>query len=249
MKSVVDFIEQNGFIDVVPHKDKQSGAYMSYLRGARLPFVYNNYTDPSVIFHEFGHALGAFMSPDSELPLFDDAGIDIKEFEAMGMEVLATLHYDMLYGDTADHARTAFVYRHFHQLIVATLICEFEILLYEKPRLTKGQRENEFYRMCDQYQIGGYLLWSQISHYFDAPAYYKSYVLNFLPTMELYRVAQSDPALAQKMYMDFLRDTDEHDYIARLNKVGLSNPLDEDALEEIALYLRRFFRSDRYWNP
>ena len=93
---------RNGWVDLLPHKDKRSGAFSASVFGVH-PFVKMNYfeglDDLSTLAHEFGHALHSHLSMTSQPYV-------TANYVPFIAEIASTFNEKMLSDYLVDHARS-----------------------------------------------------------------------------------------------------------------------------------------------
>jgi oligoendopeptidase F len=248
MDALVEFTERNRMLDIKTRPGKNSGAFVAPLYGVQVPFVYMEYPYADVVFHEFGHALEVFMWPKIDLTHRIAFTPESAEVASMCMEVLATSGYEFLYGNTAEHAKTAKKYDMVKVLLEQTMLCEFELTLYANPHMSMDERISLFNRLLREYRIDEYD-WVIVHHLFINPLYTISYSINTIVALEFWQLMQENPAYAKEVYLSYLSDSTQSDFVMRLENAGLSNPYDREKLAELAKWLDEFFSSEAYRNP
>lgn len=248
MNPLIDYLERNEMLDIMPRENKAILAANIPLYGVQTPFVILTAPNAYEIFHEFGHALEIFEWPKIDLSeRFASTPLSL-EVSSMCMEVLATTQYELLYGDTAANARMRTIYGLTSELLMNTMRSEFELALYAKPEMTQAERDALFNELLEEYRISRFV-WEKMHHYFTSPMYMLSYSLDGVVALELWRILQDDPLRAKEIYLNYLRNSTEHDFVKRLKNAGLSSPYEKQNLEELARYLDDLFSSEAYLNP
>jgi oligoendopeptidase F len=171
------------------------------------------------------------------------------EVASMCMEVLATNHYELIFGDTADYARVAAIYDMVNLLLQAALMCEFELALYANPEMTPSERVTLYSELMEEYRTENPYPWAYVNHFFISPHYTISYTINGIVALELWQIMQDDLEYAKEIYLDYLRDCTQRDLVMRLGNAGFSNPFARETLEELSEWLDDLFNSEAYLNP
>ena len=243
IEPMIDYLERNGFIDVMPRANKDAGGFTSALNGIQVPFIFSHEPDPDILIHEFAHAFDAYEMPVIDFVERFNTTPEIWEVSATSLQVLATSRYDLLYGDMAPHAVTLQMLDMFSVILYGAMYSEFEIALYENPDMAAKQRDDLFAALSVEYGLPK-SAWQTVPHFFDAPAYYISYSLSGVVAMELWRIKDNDYSQAKEMYLRYVRDSTQTDFSARLENAGLANPFDIQVLEGLAVYLNSVFSSE-----
>jgi len=181
---------RNGWIDLYPHKDKESGAFSSSVYGPH-PWVFINYQDSlddmSTLAHEFGHALHSYLAMKAQsYPNFHYTTI-LAEIASTCNESLLS---DYLVAHTQDPAERAY-------LLVArlesirttifrqTMFAEFERTVHQLQEagtpITAALLDEQYAGLARRYYGPSYTLgpddgmeWAYIEHFF-----YKYYVYSY----------------------------------------------------------------------
>ncbi|MCL1808064.1 MAG: hypothetical protein FWG31_10240 [Oscillospiraceae bacterium] len=246
---MLDYMEHNGLIDVMPRERKEQGAFTMPLYGARVPFVFALLPEPEWVIHEFGHAFEVFEWPDVDTTSRFSMTPETAEVSSECMGVLATERYELLFGDTADYARMKKIYDLAESVLQTLLFCEFELEMYKNPNFTRAERDKVFKNLLDEYRVEGDFSWMYISHFFTSPLYTVSYSLDSVVALELWQLLQENPSKAKQSYLRYVRNSTQQDFTARLQDAGMGNPLERRNLETLAVFLDDLFTSDGYWEP
>jgi oligoendopeptidase F len=181
---------RNGWIDLYPHRDKDSGAFSSSVYGPH-PWVFINYQDSlddmSALAHEFGHALHSYLAMKTQpYPSFHYTAI-LAEIASTCNESLLS---DYLVAHTQDPAERAY-------LLVArlesirttifrqTMFAEFERTVHQLQEagtpITAALLDEQYAGLARRYYGPGFTLgpddgmeWAYIEHFF-----YKYYVYSY----------------------------------------------------------------------
>lgn len=180
----------NGWLDLYPHKDKESGAFSSNVYGLH-PFVLTNYLnsvdDVSTLAHEYGHALHSYLSMKNQ-PYPD------YRYVTMLAEVASTCNESLLSNYLVDHttdpAKKAYLLvEHLESIRTTifrqTMFAEFERDIHrfveEGTPLTSSLLDQTYLGLVKKYYGPGFttgpndgMEWAYIPHF-----YYKYYVWSY----------------------------------------------------------------------
>lgn len=181
---------RHGWIDVYPHKDKDSGAYCASIHGVH-PFLMLNYfnqaDDVSTLAHELGHAMHSYLSSTTQPYVTSSYVPFIAEIASTCNEKLlsdylartARTDAERLYvlNETVDRLRTT-IYRQ-------TLFAEFELTVHTAAErgtpITADFLDQTYARLIREYYGPAYTMgpqddieWAYIPH-----LYYKFYVFSY----------------------------------------------------------------------
>ena len=178
---------RNGWLDLYPHKNKDSGAFSSSVYGPH-PWVFMNYQnsldDTSTLAHEFGHALHSHLAMTSQsYPDYRYTTV-IAEIASTCNETLLSDH---LLAHTSDRAEKAYLLMERLETIRTTIFrqtmfAEFERAIHARQEqgtpLTAAKLEETYRELLRRYYGPGFTIdpddgleWAYIPHFF-----YKYYV-------------------------------------------------------------------------
>lgn len=250
---------------------KHSGAF-SYYIGAQdatiLFFGPNSYSGAFTFVHEFGHYFNNIYNPGLSLSMDHD------ETQSQGDEMLflAWLHdylQTVVDSDKFEDTYNKVVYDQLFNIVaticMATAVDEFEQAVYSNTYgeegsryydgITKSQYDTLFSTIMKDYGIGTALnnsYWRYVV--IEAPAYYISYAMSALPSVEIYVKAMTDGfEAARTSYFKLYTFSDNSQYVRIdgdndkvvdatyeqiLNYAGLYGPFQEDLYKKLAGYFQ-----------
>ena len=85
----------------------------------------------------------------------------------------------------------------------------------------------------DRYGLGAGYTWQGVSHLFNVPMYYVSYVTSAMNALELFVMASEDYDGAVKTYLALTEQNGVHGYVQAVEAAGLSNMLDGRNVEAL----------------
>jgi len=181
---------RNGWLDLYPHKDKDSGAFSSSVYGPH-PWVFMTYQDSlndmSTLAHEFGHALHSHLAMQAQpYPNFRYTTL-LAEIASTCNEALLS---DYLVAHTGDPAVKAYLLVARLESIRTTILrqtmfAEFERTAHELAEagtpITATLLDQKYRELVRKYYGPGYTIddndgmeWAYIAHF-----YYKYYVYSY----------------------------------------------------------------------
>jgi oligoendopeptidase F len=226
----------NGWLDLYPHTDKESGAFSSSVYG-RHPYVFTNYQcslyDVSTLAHEYGHAMHSYLAAKAQpYPTFRYTPF-LAEIASTCNEALLS---DYLIGRTSDKAQKA-------DLLVArlesirttilrqTMFAQFEREIHQLQEagtpLTATVLEQKYSGLLKTYYGPAYAIgpddgleWGYIAHF-----YYKYYVYSYATGMAsgiaiAERVRELGPPAAEA-YLGMLKGGCAEPPLELLRKAGV----------------------------
>lgn len=210
---------KNGWMDVYPHKDKESGAFSVMAYGAH-PYVmlnyFNSYNDMSTFSHEFGHAMQQYMSMSKQPISTSDMSLTLSEIPSTFHEKLLS---DYMLSKAKNDDERLYILTQKVESIRTTIFrqamfAEFELALCtaaEKGEsLTAESINNKYKEMVQRYYGKDYVMdpgdemeWAMIPHF-----YYKfytyAYALGLSSGIALAEKVQSGDPKAREAYLQFL---------------------------------------------
>lgn len=227
------------------------GAFTYYLYAYNKPILYFDntnygssyygdqyyYTTAFTFTHEFGHYYENIHNGNRNISM------DFCETQSQGNEMLllawlgqncgsATVGYELLkYAQLESMLNT---------ILLATAVDEFEQAVYTNTyegfsEINANNYQKLFDTICNKYGLdsdstGSY--WYRVC--FDSAAYYISYAMSALPSVEIYAKAVSDGLdSAKNAYLTLFTNSNE-DYNKVLAAAGLHNPFEEDLYKNLS---------------
>jgi len=243
----------NGWLDLYPHKGKESGAFSASVYGVH-PYVKMNYLngsdDLSTLAHEYGHALHTHLSMTHQpYPTADYANF-IAEIASTCNEKLLS---DYLLRNTTDKEVKLSILNDLLESIRTTiyrqtLFAEFELAVHTAAEsgipVTASLLDETYARLVRDYYGEGFTLgendgleWAYIGHF-----YYKFYVYTYATGLSsgialAEKVQSGDPA-AREAYLGMLKAGSSKPPLMLLKEAGvdLTKP---EAIEAAARLMDR----------
>jgi len=242
MLEALDFMERRQMYDFGDGPNKMQAAFTASISGEGAPFLFVNtavYTDPSTIFHEFGHYYNAYLSEPSCWN--DGDNLDIAEVHSQGLELLMHEAYDELYGEDADLMRLGNLMELLRAVLSGCSEDQFQQWVFEHPD-AELEELNQIHAQLDT-QFGMYEMyyeWVEIPHHYETPFYYISYATSAISALEIWEISQQDRAQALEVYDRITQFTNNAQYRVPLEQCGLSDPFTSDCVEQIAYVLANY---------
>ena len=240
-KEAVDVIAtgldpRNGWLDLYPSNDKDSGASCSSVHG-RHPFVKMNYQDSlddmSTLAHEYGHALHAHLTMTNQPYCNFRSPAFLAEIASTCNEALLG---NYLIANAKDEARKQYLLVERLETIRTTIFrqtmfSEFELLVHgfveSGTPVTASLLEETYRGLLRKYYGPNYVIdendgleWAYIPHF-----YYKYYVYSYATGLcsgiALAEKVQKEGVPAQQAYLDMLRGGSVAPPLDLLQKAGV----------------------------
>ena len=209
------FIRDRALLDLESRKGKAPGGYQSSMNERRVPFIFMNAVgvdgDLRTLLHEGGHAFHMLAARQDPLVDYRESPLEFAEVASMGMELLASPHFDVFYRDPADARRAR---RELLEHIVflfpwIATIDAFQHWLYTHPGRSADERRAAWVRTFKRFHpvvdYGGYEdvlehLWHRQLHVFLVPFYYVEYGIAQLGALQVWQRLRADHAAAVRQY-------------------------------------------------
>ncbi|MCR5636339.1 MAG: hypothetical protein K6F76_04055 [Clostridiales bacterium] len=202
-------LEKLGLCDIEQSDTKSNCGFTTYFADYEEPFIFNApygyYQDYMDIFHEFGHFVSAYYNPADDIWGISD--YDLAELQSQGMEIMFTMFYDEIFGDSADSARKVLTGNLLSSVIEGAMYDEFQRRTFDEESLTHDVIDRIFDEVAEEYGYSDYVeegYWMNISHMFEQPFYYISYSVSALGALEFLGLTADNPKDAAEKYMQVL---------------------------------------------
>lgn len=213
------FFDKN-WIDAKITKNRQSGAYCSYLTPSKHPYVFMNFSgtmnDISTLAHELGHAIHAYLSRGQSMMNFFPSTATAEIASVFAESIV----FDYLYNRLNDKKQKINLLSEKIQGSFATVFRQTAFHLFEEDiharRRSSGELTSdefgEYYQKRLQPMFGKGLtltdnhksFWMPILHFYHYNFYVFTYAFGELLTLSLYNLAKTDSNFVSK-YKELLR--------------------------------------------
>lgn len=246
MIEALDYMLDRGLYLFDDDANMMPAGFSTILTEYAAPFLFINtsvYTDPSTLFHEFGHYYNFYLM--GSINWYDSNNLDLAEIHSQGLELLMFPYYDQIYG--AKHAEITQISMLSNLLDTILMGCcedEFQQKVFEDPDMTiteMNQIHADLYQQYMGYPI--YYEWVDIHHHFETPFYYISYATSAASAFEIWELSQTDRAAALAAYRSITQNTVNSGYREPLKRAGLSDPFTTDMVADLAKTVNSMFLS------
>ncbi|MGM9615409.1 MAG: M3 family oligoendopeptidase [Oscillospiraceae bacterium] len=252
----IDFMLDNGLMDLLAKPGKQSGGYCTELPDYHCPFIFANFNgtqgDVEVISHEAGHAFEAYTARDIVPNSCHFPSMEACEVHSMSMEFFAWPWSEGFFGPDTKKFHYAHLASALTFIPYGTMVDHFQHIVYERPEMSPAERTAVWRELTALYmpwiRLDGEIpffsdgrYWQRQIHIYQAPFYYIDYCL--AQTMALYFWAemQKDLSAAWERYYRYTKLAGTLTFTELLEQSGLPSPFDEGTLrgvcEEAAQWL------------
>lgn len=250
----IDFMYDNGLLDVMSKTGKAAGGYCTELPDYKAPYIFANFNgtahDVEVITHEAGHAFAFYKA--REIVPFDNASPTIEscEIHSTTMEFFAWDWVEGFFGKDSDK------YRYYHlssSLMIIPYIClvdHFQHEMYEKPELSPAERHTVWAGLTKLYMpwicldgsvfYGEGKAWQRQLHIYENPFYYIDYALATTAALEFWAIMRKNLVDAWKRYIRLVNKAGSESFNELLQTAGLESPFDDKALTDVAEAVRNW---------
>lgn len=212
-----------------------------------VPFCYfgPGYQDAFTLVHEIGHYYASWKS--------DSAGLacDLREIQSQGNELMFLRYMEKeLDPQVYEVLEKYMLYYFIDTIVIATLMDEFEEMIYHQPAEADYSAEDYdeiMYRVLESYGVGEDeylreimgLVWRNVG--IRQPVYYLSYGTSAMASLNLYMHSKEDYEGALEMYRIILEEPDmKKSFKGTLEKAGMDSVFEEDAY----ITLERMFEEE-----
>lgn len=217
----IRIMDKMGHLDLESRKGKAPGGYNYPLAEIGVPFIFMNATsthrDMITMLHEGGHAVHSFLTKDLEISDFKNTPSEVAELASMSMELISMDHWDVFFDNEEELNRAK---KEQLEQIIETLpwvatIDKFQHWIYENPKHTPAEREEEWLRILAQFSDGitdwtgleknKRNLWQKQLHLFEVPFYYIEYGMAQLGAVAVWKNFKEDPKRGLQAYINALK--------------------------------------------
>ncbi|MBD5103185.1 MAG: M3 family oligoendopeptidase [Subdoligranulum sp.] len=236
MLEALDYMRDNRLYDFGGGQNRMSSGYSTELAQYDAPFMFINtdyYTDPSTLFHEFGHYHNFYC--EEEMIWNDGISLDLAEVHSQGLELLMFSSYEEMYGADAEWIEYDQLVNIIYSILSGCAEDSFQQAVFENPDMTLDEMNALHAELTERFM--GYsdpYGWVDIHHHFETPFYYISYATSALSALELWVDSLEDREKAVEIYSALTQYCANVDYRETLEAVGLSDPFNSNCVERIS---------------
>lgn len=242
----MEYMLEYGLYDVQDRDYKAEVGFTSGMPYYQDAFLFlspcDDSSDYSVIVHEYGHYNYSYRN--TENMIFLQNNIDVCEIHSQGLEAL---FYEYFKEELGEEISCFQIYQLMTAVTEVALISEFEISVYENPDMSLEELNQLYYSLSSRYGttyvdgVDVIYSWCEISHLFETPCYYVSYLTSALSSLDLFTIAETDRHEAVETYMELTALPSYMPYCSAIEWVGLRDIFEtgtaRDIIEETAKIL------------
>ncbi|MBU5346372.1 M3 family oligoendopeptidase [Paenibacillus lautus] len=241
------FMQENGLMDLVAKKGKQSGGYCTYISEYGAPFIFSNFNgtsgDIDVLTHEAGHAFQVYESRGFEVPEYGFPTYEACEIHSMSMEFFTWPWMDRFFEDEADKYRFDHLASGLIFIPYGVTVDEFQHFVYENPDATPAERKQAWreierkYLPHRNYDDNAYLeqggFWHKQGHIFSTPFYYIDYTLAQICAFQFWKKMHEDQSAAWADYLNLCRQGGSKSFTELVKVAGLISPFEDGCVTSV----------------
>ncbi|WP_433940737.1 M3 family oligoendopeptidase [Paenibacillus lautus] len=241
------FMQENGLMDLVAKKGKQSGGYCTYISEYGAPFIFSNFNgtsgDIDVLTHEAGHAFQVYESRGFEVPEYGFPTYEACEIHSMSMEFFTWPWMDRFFEDEADKYRFDHLASGLIFIPYGVTVDEFQHFVYENPDATPAERKQAWreierkYLPHRNYDDNAYLeqggFWHKQGHIFNSPFYYIDYTLAQICAFQFWKKMHEDQSAAWADYLHLCRQGGSKSFTELVKVAGLISPFEDGCVTSV----------------
>ncbi|MFB5268510.1 M3 family oligoendopeptidase [Paenibacillus enshidis] len=241
------FMKDNGLMDLVSKKGKQSGGYCTFLNDYGAPFIFSNFNgtsgDIDVLTHEAGHAFQVYESRHFDIPEYFWSTYEAAEIHSMSMEFFTWPWMKLFFAEDTekyrfDHLSSALLF-----IPYGVAVDEFQHAVYENPDWTPAERKQAWrsierkylphknYEGNDYLEGGGF--WHKQAHIFQSPFYYIDYTLAQICAFQFWKRMNADWQSAWNDYLRLCRAGGSQSFTGLVELAGLKSPFEAGCVTSV----------------
>jgi len=241
------YMIDNGLMDLVSKKGKQSGGYCTFFSEYGAPFIFSNFNgtsgDIDVLTHEVGHAFQVYQSRGYQVPEYGFPTYEACEIHSMSMEFFAWPWMESFFREEADKYR----FDHLSQAVTIipyiALVDEYQHFVYGNPEATPEQRKHEWRKIERKYlphrnyadnaylERGGF--WHRQGHIFQSPFYYIDYALAQICAFQFWKRMNANWDAAWADYVKLCGAGGSQSFVELVGYAGLTSPFEDGCVSSV----------------
>jgi len=236
------YLLDNKLYDLKISDTKPNTGYSIGLKSFNDAYIFNNPTgyasDLYTYVHEFGHYNNYFYVHDKDLQEMSNQ--DLAEIQSQGLEVIMAGKYNQIFDkDMGLYLEVDDISTLIDTLGNAAVITEFEFYAFNHPDATAEELSSKMLEIYNEYgydygeYLKGFYFWIDITHLYEAPLYYVSYLTSALAALEFYALSEENYDLAVEKYMEISTLDSSMKYRRACQFAGLSDYFEEGVVQNL----------------
>lgn len=241
------FMIENGLMDLVSKKGKQSGGYCTYLSEYKAPFIFSNFNgtsgDIDVLTHETGHAFQVYQSKHFEVPEYSFPTMEAAEIHSMSMEFFTWPWMKLFFEEETNKYKFNHLSEALTFIPYGVAVDEFQHFVYENSEATPAERKIAWREIERKYlphrnygdnaylERGGF--WQKQGHIYAAPFYYIDYTLAQICALQFWKKLNEDYQAAWNDYLQLCQAGGSKPFTSLVDQAGLISPFEEGCVASV----------------
>lgn len=241
------FMLNNGLMDMVSKKGKQSGGYCTYISEYGAPFIFSNFNgtsgDIDVLTHEAGHAFQVYTSRHLQVPEYSFPTYEACEIHSMSMEFFTWPWMNLFFEEEADKYRFDHLASGLIFIPYGVSVDEFQHFVYENPDATPAERKQAWrnierkylphrdYADNDYFERGGF--WQKQGHIYTTPFYYIDYTLAQICAFQFWKKMHENREKAWEDYLRLCRQGGSLSFTELVKVADLISPFEDGCVTSV----------------
>ncbi|WP_068782646.1 M3 family oligoendopeptidase [Paenibacillus sp. GM2] len=241
------FMQNNGLMDLVSKKGKQSGGYCTYISEYGAPFIFSNFNgtsgDIDVLTHEAGHAFQVYTSRHLQVPEYSFPTYEACEIHSMSMEFFTWPWMNLFFEEEADKYRFDHLASGLIFIPYGVSVDEFQHFVYENPDATPAERKQAWrnierkylphrdYADNDYFERGGF--WQKQGHIYTTPFYYIDYTLAQICAFQFWKKMHENREKAWEDYLRLCRQGGSLSFTELVKVADLISPFEDGCVTSV----------------
>ncbi|GAA0386422.1 M3 family oligoendopeptidase [Paenibacillus motobuensis] len=241
------FMQNNGLMDLVSKKGKQSGGYCTYISEYGAPFIFSNFNgtsgDIDVLTHEAGHAFQVYKSRHLQVPEYSFPTYEACEIHSMSMEFFTWPWMNLFFEEEADKYRFDHLASGLIFIPYGVSVDEFQHFVYENPDATPAERKQAWrsierkylphrdYADNDYFERGGF--WQKQGHIYTTPFYYIDYTLAQICAFQFWKKMHENREKAWEDYLRLCRQGGSLSFTELVKVADLISPFEDGCVTSV----------------
>lgn len=241
----IDYMIENGLLDLVTKKGKAGGGYCTYINNYKAPFIFSNFNgtsgDVDVLTHEAGHAFQVYSSRDYTVPEYTWPTLEACEIHSMSMEFITWPWMNLFFKEDEEKYKFSHLSGAILFIPYGATVDEFQHWVYEHPEASPAERKTMWRTIEGKYLVhrdyddnellnrGGY--WFRQGHIFSDPFYYIDYTLAQVCAFQFWSKARDSREEAWRDYLNLCKAGGSKSFLELVELAGLMNPFNEGCIQ------------------
>ncbi|CAM2976704.1 M3 family oligoendopeptidase [Paenibacillus sediminis] len=257
MSAFFRFMIDNGLMDLVSKKGKQSGGYCTFISDYRAPFIFSNFNgtsgDIDVLTHEAGHAFQVYESRHFEVPEYWWPTFEAAEIHSMSMEFFTWPWMDKFFLEDTDKYKFDHLSSSLLFLPYGVAVDEFQHIIYANPEMTPAERKQAWRDLELKYlphrdhdgnsylERGGF--WQKQGHIYNSPFYYIDYTLAQICAFQFWKRMNENREDAWSDYLKLCRLGGSMSFTELVEQAGLISPFQDGCVSSVIEVIENWLNS------